>query len=137
MKKLYNTFYRGWYYHRDTDKNRSFYEDHNFQHTSDVLLMSNEIELLSWDFYRNFLNICDAPPCYLVLAYADNKWVCFIDFHCESITQVYNTYTHKTMHELRYYNIFNIDIGDYNLDEWETAQEKALEELTNFITTRS
>lgn len=137
MKQLYNTFHRGWYYHRNTDNNRSFYEDHNFQHTSDVVLMSNEIDLLCEDFYNKFLKITDAPPCYLVLVYMDNKWVCFIDFHCESVNQIYNTYTHETMRELRYYNIFHIDIGDYKLDAWESAQRKALELLTNFITTRS
>jgi hypothetical protein len=98
--------------------------------------MSNEIELLSKDFYNNFLNVTEEPPCYLVLVYTDNKWVCFIDFYCESISQVYSTYT-QVNRPPRYYNIFHRDIGDYSLDAWESAQQKALESLTDFITTKS
>jgi hypothetical protein len=121
---LYNTFYRGWYYHRDTDG--LYYEDHNFQYSSEVVLMSNEIELLCEVFFDNN----EAPPCYLVLSFIDNKWVGFIDFYSGSPTQIRNTYKNK---ELPIARIYSIEIGDYKLDDWELAQQKALDVLTNFI----
>jgi hypothetical protein len=136
--ELYNTFYRGWYYHRDTDG--AYYEEHNFQHSSEVILMSNEIELLCEDFYNTFLDQTEFPPCYLVLSFINNKWVCFIDFFSGSTTHVYITFMNKTISEifseLFSSRIFHVEIGDYKLDEWESAQQKALEALTEFITNR-
>lgn len=135
MKKLYYTFDRGWYYHRDND-DRKYYEDYDFCHTNEIVLMSNEIGLICEDFYKNFLNVTEPPPCYLVLKYLDDKWVCFIDFYTGSVDAINKKYKPNTLYELRHHNNYLIDIGDdYNLDEWKLVQTKALELLTNFIMT--